>query len=787
LERKALNEKSDREFPIWNVSLAVIAVLLALVAYQAAMRNYFTGDDFLYIGWLNMAAADPSRLWSVFWSNSLDATVTRFYRPLLSLSMALDQQIWGRNAFGFHLTNLFFHSACTVSIYFIVKDVLLPRKYTPSFKLWPVFAAGLFLLYPLHPEVVTWIGGRVDCVATAFVLGSFYGYARWRQSKKRVFLWSGIVCFLLALCSKEFAIVLPAMLVLYEFFLGAPSRSLGHLSKRALRAVPSTVPFWFILALYFVVRRIALGTFVGGYDDRLSIDIDVARLLQQWLNSVGMLCVPINVTMLTPRTSYPLLIWLVAIAASLLSLIKFDLIARDFRPVLNFLVCTFILFLLPVYKLLAIAGDLQSSRLGYFATVPLCCLLSLGLCALIRTSDKNANRGLPIAFAIASAFLIMNAFWLHLNNKAWGAAGTASNNIQQEFAKMSSEGIKNSIVFGAPDSKNGAYICRNAFHTMHSGSIKILAMPSPFVSQTNGALKDAIMRRTSDALYVWDDRLLKLVKCVPLAPYLNAPVKYSGFQLETKFPEENKDRFDANGLKLDDGKVKTLKLFSPDRQLGFDVLVLNVMSDAEIKPSSMFVIYHNDLDGLHSVQGHSINIDSRETTTKTVVFPLRGQPGWLLDGSAHTRLLFVPNTKNISHVRSVSLAPIVNYAPRLTSDGYDVFGPEENDHLPGEFRLDSEHNSRTFNFDATKIGGAEGVIVEVSQPYIPFRYSNAAVPSKDETMRSIRIGSTEGHFALTSLDFDMSAPYYVRVWATDKSGKIIGLSSDQMKVLVTRK
>ena len=795
-----------REVRLWSLSIGVLSVVLAFVSFQAAMRNYFTGDDFVYLNWLRLAAAEPSRLWNVFWSNSLDAQSTKFYRPLLSLSMKLDEQLWGRNAFGFHLTNLLFHTACSVLIYFITRDVLIPKKCSGVLKLWPVFAAGLFLLYPLHPEVVTWIGGRVDCVATSFVLGCFYAYTRWRDRESKAWLWCSSTCFVLALCSKEFAIVLPALLMVYEYFLKQPlgsdetQRSSSNYFKAALKVLSLTTPFWLILVLYFVVRRITLGTFVGGYDDRLAIDFDYARLLQNWLNSVSMLFVPINLTLLTARSSNLELAWIGAIAASLFSLIKLDLTSRSLRPALNFLVCSLILFLLPVYKLLAIAGDLQSSRLGHLATVPVCCLLALGVCSLAGL--RNHLRAAAVTIVL---FLSMTAFWLHVNNKAWANAGTASNNIQHVFSTLEKQGVKSCIVFGAPDSRNGAYICRNAFHEMHSLNLHVLSMPSPLVSQSVGALKDGLVRRPGDAIYMWDDKLLSIVKCEPVSSAISEPVAYSGSQLEKLFPKENKNRFDSNGLKMDDGQVKDIQL---DRNpSSFDVLVLEVMPSKKFSPSSTYIIFNNNFSGQQAVRGQSLKPDTpmfnsamldsamlnapttdspaaglkeRPVSTQPVhiVFPLRGVPGWQLDSSEHSRLLWVPNTKNIDYIRSIVLVPISSFAPAFTSDRYDIFGPQENDHLPGEFRLDSARKTRTFQFDATKIKAASGVMVELSKPYSPFQSANPVSPDKGESFRSIRINSTSGHFDLSCNDFPKPATYFVRIWAIDVNGRPIGLSSD---------
>src|SRR5262249_7327518 len=152
---------------------------------------------------------------------------------------------------------------------------------------WAVVASALFGLYPLHQEAVAWITGRVDSIVTFFCLGSFYGYLRWRRPGSGGGLGVVLVFIILRLLFQEKAGIIAAMFLCWEIFeptqramrgiartnvetaeRGAVPMNLTILTTAISRLKPTLV-FWAVLAGYFVVRRLALGTFVGGYDDSL--------------------------------------------------------------------------------------------------------------------------------------------------------------------------------------------------------------------------------------------------------------------------------------------------------------------------------------------------------------------------------------------------------------------------------------------------------------------------------------------------------------------------------------
>src|SRR3990167_7438096 len=107
-----------------KVTLSLVFVLAAtLVAYSPVLFNFFNGDDFVHLTWLNDAIANPELIWRNFHSSWLDGTTTRFYRPLISVFMVSDYLIWGANGLGFRITNLLCHGVSTIFIFLIVSHL----------------------------------------------------------------------------------------------------------------------------------------------------------------------------------------------------------------------------------------------------------------------------------------------------------------------------------------------------------------------------------------------------------------------------------------------------------------------------------------------------------------------------------------------------------------------------------------------------------------------------------------------------------------------------------------
>ncbi|MBN1106319.1 MAG: tetratricopeptide repeat protein [Deltaproteobacteria bacterium] len=167
-----------------------------------------------------------------------------YYRPLTNMTYSLDFKIWGMRDSGFRATNLALHVLTCLMLYFCVSRVVGGR--------WgPFLAALLFGLHPANTESVAWVTSRNNILVTLFSMASFHFYARPEEDLKS---WPGVLsmmCFALALLSKEFAVVLLPIMVIYDRVVRKEERPLR-------KALWGYLALFFILAAYILLRKCAL-------------------------------------------------------------------------------------------------------------------------------------------------------------------------------------------------------------------------------------------------------------------------------------------------------------------------------------------------------------------------------------------------------------------------------------------------------------------------------------------------------------------------------------------------
>jgi hypothetical protein len=175
----------------WFVLL--ILVLTGFFCYTNSFSNQLFWDD--HDGIVNnVYIKDWSYLPQYFSENLIAGAgqISNYWRPLVLISFALDYHLAGLSPIIYHLTNLFWHVLSAWFVYLLF--------YLLSKKQWPaIIPAFIFLIHPLQTEAVTYVSGRADPMAAAFVLGSLIAYTLYRQKESKLFLVLSLFSFLLSL------------------------------------------------------------------------------------------------------------------------------------------------------------------------------------------------------------------------------------------------------------------------------------------------------------------------------------------------------------------------------------------------------------------------------------------------------------------------------------------------------------------------------------------------------------------------------------------------------------
>lgn len=222
----------------WKHVALIISVCMALYANTLTMD--FVWDD-LYQIKENSQIRSLKNIHSLFTSNvwaGVKGLTSNYYRPVFSLSLALDYFFWKDAPFGYHLTNVLLHAIVSCIVYITALRLLQSNKAA-------IFSGLIFAVHPVHSEAVSWVSARNEMLSAFFMLGSFYLYIIYSGNKRLVYMILSLFSFFFALLSKEMAVTLPLIILFYAIFLD---------KIRLKRAMAYFLIYCLILAVYFTVR-----------------------------------------------------------------------------------------------------------------------------------------------------------------------------------------------------------------------------------------------------------------------------------------------------------------------------------------------------------------------------------------------------------------------------------------------------------------------------------------------------------------------------------------------------
>jgi cytochrome c-type biogenesis protein CcmH/NrfG len=213
----------------WRIGAAVGA--LAFLGVAASCANQFVWDDEQFI-LKNSYLTAPALLPRLVSENIVAGAglLSNLYRPVQSLTHAVDVRVWGLQPAGHHFTNVLLHAALAVALWRLLVG-LLP--------LWPATLATLwYALHPMQAEAVAYTSGRGDTMAMLFLCSGLLAFPR------RPIV--SLACAALAMGCKESLALFPLFLALHEFAHGRRLQPLRHL------------PFWMLSGAYVLARLTVL-------------------------------------------------------------------------------------------------------------------------------------------------------------------------------------------------------------------------------------------------------------------------------------------------------------------------------------------------------------------------------------------------------------------------------------------------------------------------------------------------------------------------------------------------
>src|SRR6266542_2970931 len=237
---------------------AKIAAALAAAVFLGTLANEPVLDD----GWavINnplIRTLDVARIFAKHYGSSGGATVAGTYRPVATLTCAIQYALHGPAPIAFHAVNVLLHAATTALVVLLARRVL--ATIAPARAAAGALGAGmLFAVHPAHVEAIAPIVGRADLLAAALgvaaLLLALSPRPRWRLAAASAALAAAVL-------SKEIAATVPLLYLLVALLLPAAAgldATPGLASRERRRALLAAASVAAALALavvpYFVLK-----------------------------------------------------------------------------------------------------------------------------------------------------------------------------------------------------------------------------------------------------------------------------------------------------------------------------------------------------------------------------------------------------------------------------------------------------------------------------------------------------------------------------------------------------
>lgn len=243
---------------------ALILLILGFVLYSNSFYNEYALDDGIVIQKNEYVQRGIHGIPKILSTDAYDSFYRQMharqqlsggrYRPLSVVTFAIEQELFGSKekvkpaedaAFVRHVLNVVFYILSILVLLFFLRNFIF--KHNP---LIAFIACLIFLIHPIHTEVVANVKSRDEILSFLFIILTFIALLRYHENKEKKQLFFGLLFYFLAFLSKEYAITLLLLIPLLLYIVK------GSTWKESIL---STIPFLLVAVIYLFIRFSIVG------------------------------------------------------------------------------------------------------------------------------------------------------------------------------------------------------------------------------------------------------------------------------------------------------------------------------------------------------------------------------------------------------------------------------------------------------------------------------------------------------------------------------------------------
>lgn len=238
-----------------HAALVLVLIVLGWYVHRANFTYGLVGND-TYPQILTSRVERIGDFWDNFREPLAEGYLAAsFYRPVQSLSIALDEALWGLESAGYQLTTMVVFAACIALLYLTIAKLVGRAAW-----LAPLVGTAFFVLHPTLLTVLPTPCRRAELFVSVFLLAALLVLPVGRGGRQWIrFLLAGLFV-LLASASKEIGVMGVGLVFLHQLCFASEQRGRRNLARAGLAALPALVG----AAVYLIARTAVLGG-LGGY------------------------------------------------------------------------------------------------------------------------------------------------------------------------------------------------------------------------------------------------------------------------------------------------------------------------------------------------------------------------------------------------------------------------------------------------------------------------------------------------------------------------------------------
>ncbi len=398
--------------------ILLLLTIITLTCYWNSFSGDFLSDDVILVT-KNYDIRSLRQIPTLFTRDYFGAGHNdKIYRPIIHLSLALNYYFGGLNTFGYHLFNFILHLLNGLLVY------RLTLHYTESRDI-SLLNAVFFLVHPVRTEAVTWVSGRSELLSAFFFLMCWTMFIELRRGRYV----ATALLFLLALFSKESTAILPAVILMTEFY---KSYKWNGIRRWLSETIAPYSIFLLPLVIYILARLAALGTLTVPNTSRFFKDMDVQTRLCTMATGFlhyfkllvwpATLCFDYDFSVIPRQDTITAEVAICTIV--ILGILFLGVILVRIQPIISYSILFFFLTIFIASNVLVPVGILISERVLYIPAISIGLILAKLLSILYRKQKALQVAGILLTCAIiipASARCVeRNKDWQ--NAKSYGDA-----------------------------------------------------------------------------------------------------------------------------------------------------------------------------------------------------------------------------------------------------------------------------------------------------------------------------------------------------------------------------